>query len=544
MVLDNLKKVFKGELIQQKETLDLYSKDSSIFKIDPELVAISKDVEDIKHLVNFVNQNSKDGVSITVRSAGTDMTGGAINESIILDIGKNLNQLIDIENSIATVQPGMLYRDFEVETLKQNLLLPTYPASREICTVGGMVASNAGGELELAYGPVDRYISEIKIVLADGNEYTFVPLDKKGLEQKMAQKDFEGKLYSSIFELIKENSQLIANAKPKVSKNSTGYHIWDVFDGEMFDLSKLIVGSQGTLGVITEIKFKLIKPKQHQVLLVISLEDLNVLDKVVSKTLDYKPEAFEVYDDETLQLAASHAWDLSKSFKHSNRLSAYFDFLTEKIQSMQGKLPKLTLLANFTSDDLEEAKQRANMAKNGLKELNLKVEIKDTLKSAEKYWIVRHKSFGLLMKYSQNGKASSFIDDVIVKPEFLPEFLPKLNEIIKPYKNKMVYTFAGHIGDGNFHIIPLMDLSNPDIRAIIPELMDKVFDLVFSYQGSMSAEHNDGLIRGPYLPKMYGTEIYQLFKEVKNIFDPNNIFNPHKKADATFKYSFDHIIKE
>ena len=145
------------------------------------------------------------------------------------------------------------------------------------------------------------------------------------------------------------------------------------------------------------------------------------------------------------------------------------------------------------------------------------------------------------MKYSQGKKASSFIDDIIVKPEFLPEFLPKLNALIEPYKDKMVYTLAGHIGDGNFHIIPLMDLSKEDVRAVIPQLMDKVFKLVFEYQGSMSAEHNDGLIRGPYLPQMYGTDVYQLFKQVKDIFDPHNIFNPHKKVDATFKYSLDHL---
>ena len=147
------------------------------------------------------------------------------------------------------------------------------------------------------------------------------------------------------------------------------------------------------------------------------------------------------------------------------------------------------------------------------------------------------------MKYSKGKKASSFIDDIIVKPEFLPQFLPKLNALIEPYKDKMVYTLAGHIGDGNFHIIPLMDLAKEDVRAAVPELMEKVFKLVFEYQGSMSAEHNDGLIRGPYLPQMYGNDVYQLFKKVKEIFDPKNIFNPHKKTDATFEYSLSHMLK-
>lgn len=293
------------------------------------------------------------------------------------------------------------------------------------------------------------------------------------------------------------------------------------------------------MGIITRAEFRLIKPKKHQVLLVIFLPDLSQLDKVVEKVLEYKPEAFECFDDQTLHLALDHAWDLSKNFKHSNRILAYFGLLADK----KLDLPSLVLLANFTSDSPNEALQKARQAKVNLSSFNLQMEIKTSLKDQEKYWLIRHKSFGLLMKYSQGLKASSFIDDIIVKPQYLPEFLPKLNDLIAPYKDKMVYTLAGHIGDGNFHIIPLMDLSKEDVRAVVPELMEKVFELVFEYKGSMSAEHNDGLIRGPYLPKMYGEEVYQLFKKVKEIFDPKNIFNPHKKVDATFEYSLAHLVK-
>ncbi|MBI2600212.1 FAD-binding oxidoreductase [Candidatus Daviesbacteria bacterium] len=542
-LIDDLQKIIKGEVLNDNETLTKYSKDASIFEIKPQVVIFPKDTEDIKAVVNFINQHPKDNLSITARSAGTDMTGGAIGESIILDVSKNLNQLIALTDDSATVQPGMLYRDFEAQTLQKGLILPTYPASREICTVGGMVATNAGGELELTYGPINKYLTEVKVILADGNEYTFGSLDSQGLDAKIAQQDFEGKIYKDIFDLIYENEKLIKQARPQTSKNSTGFDLWDVWDGENFDLSKLIIGSQGTLGIITEIKFKLIKPKKHQVLLVISLPNLSELDTVVQKVLEHKPESFECFDDQTLKLAADHAWDLTKNFKHSDRISAYFNLLPEKIQNRQNRLPNLVLLANFTSDEKDEALQKAQTAMETLKSFNLKAEIKKSDKAQEKYWLIRHKSFGLLMKYSKGLKASSFIDDVIVKPEYLPQFLPKLNETIAPYKDKMVYTLAGHIGDGNFHIIPLMDLTREDVRAIIPELMEKVFKLVFEYKGSISAEHNDGLIRGPYLPEMYGDDVYQLFKKVKEIFDPKNIFNPHKKIDATFEYSLNHMVK-
>ena len=539
-IKDDLQKIFSSEILDDPETLEKYSKDSSIFKIIPKAILFPKDTEDIKKIVKYADEHN---LSITVRSAGTDMTGAAIGEDIILDVSKYLNKLIKVSEDSTIVQPGVFYRDFEVETLKQGLLLPTYPASREACTIGGMVANNAGGELELTYGPINKYLKSMKVVLADGNEYTFKVLTKDQLDTKITQKDFEGKIYSEVYDLIKENEDLVKNAKPKTSKNSTGYDLWEVFDGKNFesgltgfDLSKLIIGSQGTLGIITEVEFRLIKPKKYQILLVISLPNLDQLDQIVKKTLEFKPEAFECFDDQTFKLAIDHAWDMSKNFKHTNRLFAFLNLRGDKP-------PKLTLLANFTSDDKNEALKQAQKAKDVLAGLHLTADIKTSEKEAEKYWLIRHKSFGLLMKYSKGKKASSFIDDIIVKPQFLPEFLPKLNALIEPYKDRMVYTLAGHIGDGNFHIIPLMDLSREDVRAVIPELMEKVFKLVFEYKGSMSAEHNDGLIRGPYLPEMYGNDVYQLFKKVKEIFDPKNIFNPHKKVDATFEYSLKHMVK-
>ena len=533
---DDLAKIIQGDVLDDSETLTKYSHDASIFEITPQIIVFPKDIKDIKTLVNYANKNS---LSITVRSGGTDMSGAAIGENIILNMTKYFNKLINVSENSTTVQPGMFYRDFEAETLKQNLLLPTYPASREICTIGGMIANNAGGELELTYGPINKYLKNMKVVLADGNEYIFSSINKTLLDKKIQQNDFEGKIYSEIYDLIIENEELIKEAKPKTSKNSTGYDLWEVWDGVNFDLSKLMIGSQGTLGIVTETEFKLIKPKKYQTLLVISLPDLSQLDQIVKKVLEFKPEAFECFDDQTLKLALDHPWDLSKNFKYQNRLSAYFNLASNKKEN----LPNLILLANFTSDNEVESLEKASAAKGGISELNLVAELKLTQKEQEKYWLIRHKSFGLLMKYSKGKKASSFIDDIIVKPEYLPQFLPKLNEIIEPYKDRMVYTLAGHIGDGNFHIIPLMDLSKEEVRAIIPELMEKVFKLVFEYGGSMSGEHNDGLIRGPYLPEMYGDDVYQLFKKVKEIFDPKNIFNPHKKTDATFDYSLKHMVK-
>lgn len=540
---DTLQKIIKGQVLDDNETLTLYSKDASIFEIKPRLVIFPENTQDLTTLVNFVNQQEHANLSLTPRAAGTDMTGGAIGESIVIDMTKHFNKIINIGKDCATVQPGVFYRDFEKFTLKQNLIMPSYPASRAICTVGGMVADNAGGEKDLSYGQTKNYIKSLKVVLSDGNEYVFRALTKEELKKKIVQNNFEGNIYSQIYNLIENNRKIIEEARPKVLKNSTGYFIWDIWNGQTFDLCKLFAGSQGTLGIITEIEFKLVKPKAASSLLVIFLPALDNLDKIINQVLQFKPESFECFDIETLKLSVKHFLDLIKDFKHNNKLSAAFQFIPDIILSLRGNLPKLTMLANFTADSKEETLKNCQLAQQSLKLLKVKSEIKKDDRESEKYWIIRHKSFGLLRKYSENGQAASFIDDLIVKPQYLSDFLPKLNAIITPYKNRVVYTLSGHIGDGNFHIIPLMDLSKEEVRKIIPELMEKVFKLVFEYKGSMSAEHNDGLIRGPYLPVMYGSKTYQLFKEIKRIFDPKNIFNPHKKTDATFEYLLDHMIK-
>ncbi len=260
-----IKKFFKGDLDDSPETLEKYSHDASIFEILPKLVAYPKDSEDIKNLVRFVKEekqkNPKDSISITVRSAGTDMSGGAINTSIIMDVTRYMNALISIspDNREALVEPGMFYRDFEVETLKYGLILPCYTASKSINALGGMVGNNSSGEKTLKYGSTRNYVKELKVIFADGYEYIVRPLVKKELYAKVAQTDFEGKVYRELLEMINKNSESIQKARPNVSKNSAGYDLWDIWkeDTETFDLTKLIVGSQGTLGIVTKITLKL-----------------------------------------------------------------------------------------------------------------------------------------------------------------------------------------------------------------------------------------------------------------------------------------------
>lgn len=470
------------------------------------------------------------------------MSGGAINDSIIIEMTQYFNKISEVGKDFAITEPGVFYRDFEKQTLKNNLLLPCYTASREINTVGGMVANNSAGEKTLMYGQTKDYVTKLKVILSDGNEYRIKPLSATELKTKVLQKDFEGQIYKRMYELVSENLNLLKEAKPKVSKNSTGYLLWEIWDGKTFDLTKIFVGSQGTLGIITEIEFKLITPQQYSRMLVIFLKDLRNLGEITNKILEFKPETFESYDDYTIKFAMKFLPEIIKVFKPSSLISLFFQFIPEILMSLTGGLPKLILLPEFRGDTQEEVDRRCAQAAMALDKYRLKMRITRSGEESRKYWTLRRESFNLMRKHSPHQRTAPFIDDIIVKPDVLPQFLPKLRKIMSEYK--LTYTIAGHIGNGNFHIIPLMDLTNPESKQIIKDLGKRVYDLVFEYQGSMSAEHNDGLVRGPYLKQMYGEKVWSLFKQTKEIFDPENIFNPHKKIDASFEYFFDHISKD
>jgi FAD/FMN-containing dehydrogenase len=222
-------------------------------------------------------------------------------------------------------------------------------------------------------------------------------------------------------------------------------------------------------------------------------------------------------------------------------LSFAFRFLPEFWMVLTGGVPRLVLLAEFTGDDDAAVLEKTEKVRRELtNEFHVQTRIAKNKADAQKYWTMRRESFNLLRKHVNGKKTAPFIDDIIVRPEKLVDFLPKLEKMLALYKN-LTYTLAGHAGDGNFHVIPLMDLTDPSARQTIQELSEKVYNLVIEFGGSITAEHNDGLIRTPYLEKMYGPEVHHLFEQTKKIFDPQNIFNPRKKVGGDMQFAMNHI---
>ncbi|OGH37767.1 MAG: hypothetical protein A3B41_02530, partial [Candidatus Levybacteria bacterium RIFCSPLOWO2_01_FULL_37_26] len=525
------------------QTLTTYSHDASLFEVKPQVVIFPKNEEDVKALVKFAAENKKDNptLSLTARSGGTDMSGGSINDSIIVAFEKYFNHTPTINNNIATTEAGVYYRDFEKETLKHNLIFPSYPASREICAMGGIVNNNSGGEKSLQYGKTEKYVKRMKVVLSDGNIYELCPLSQNQLEKKMKLKTFEGDIYKKMHKLITDNYDEIMKAKPQVSKNSAGYFLWNVYDKDKktFDLTQLFVGSQGTLGFVLEADIELVPIHKHREMMIIFLHDLSNLDQIVKEALSLNPESFEAYDDSTLKLALRFFPEFAKLLGTKGIIQTAFDFLPEFLMIVFGGLPKLVLQVDFTGNDPDELKQKIKNLKEKLKPLHPKIRIAIE-KQEEKYWAIRRESFNLLRKKIRNKHTAPFIDDFSVKPEYLSKVLPQVTKLIKKYK-EFIFTIAGHVGDGNFHIIPLIDITDPKVRKDIPILAKEVYSLIHEYHGSITGEHNDGLIRTPYLKQMYGEKITSLFEQTKQIFDPDKIFNPRKKVYGDLDYAMNHI---
>ncbi len=545
LIKEELEKLIEGDVSDKNEDIVSHSSDASIFTMQPQLVIYPKNSKDIEKIVQFVNKNKKENsnLSITGRSAGTDMSGGTITDSISLDFTRYINQIVTIdENEMSTIiEPGVYFRDFEVLADKKHLLYPAYPASKNLCAFGGMLANNSGGEKSLNFGKTEKYVESLNIVLSDGLEHTFEKLDKPALDKKMKEEGFEGEIFRKMYYLVDRNFDFIKNSKPNVSKISSGYNIWNIWDKQLFDLSQVFIGSQGTLGMITKAKLRLIKERDKRGLVIIFLENFDHLPNLINEILEFSPESFESFDNYTFKLALKFIFQFSKILG-KKAIDMPLEFLPEFLLVLkERKLPKLVLLVEFNEDDLSIVKEKTEKLITHLKKYNnLYYRVAKNESDIEKYFAIRRESFNLLRGKIKNLKAAPFIDDIIVRPQYLPEFLPKLYSILD--EEKLIYTVAGHMGDGNFHIIPLMDLSKKEEKDRIFKIADKVYSLVLEYKGIFSAEHNDGLIRSPYLQMEYGDKIYEIFKEIKNIFDPLNIFNPYKKIGTTKEFSSKYII--
>lgn len=538
-----LKSAVRGKILEDETSLAAHSTDASIFKVTPAAVFVPEDADDLADAVRAVAEEAKKGnkVTLTARAAGTCMSGGSLTDSIQVDCAK-LDRIDYQGGDTITAQPGAYFRDVERAYASSGRLFPSYPASKMLCAIGGMVANNAGGEKNLSYGKTNRYVASLDVVLDDGSRATLRKLDEAELAEKLKLQNREGEIYRATHALVMEHQEAIQEGRPRVTKNSSGYDLWDIWDptAKTFDLTQLITGSQGTLCLIADTTLRLVKPHPYSSLTVLFLKDERHIANFVHDLLVFRPESLESFDHHTLGLALRFMPAIARHMG-IGLIGLAIRFIPEVINSLLHGLPRLTILVELTSDSREELNARAAKLQAMLRSEGIRYRDAGSGGEANKYWAIRRESFSLLRERTKDRSTAPFMDDLIVRVEGLSEFMPQLEKLMESYEQYMTYTIAGHVGDGNFHIIPLIDLHDPEARHAMFKLQDEAIALTLAFGGSTSGEHNDGLIRTRYVEKQFGKGLNQLFEKTKDIWDPKGIFNPGKKVRGDWEFAQAHI---
>jgi FAD/FMN-containing dehydrogenase len=509
------------------ETLVSYSRDASIFEVRPAGVLFPRSFEELAEAVRDVANRRLHGedVSLTVRNAGTCMSGGSLSEGYVADVSVHLNRIgdVDVATNTVWVDGGTMHANLEDALAPQGLYFAPYTSSHRICGVGGMLGNNASGEKSVKYGPTSENVERVRVLLSDGETYEFGPLTPDQLEEKKRLDTFEGQLYRDITAMLDAHADAIAK-HPRVKKNAAGYALWELWNADrtVFNLGRLFIGAQGTLGIITEAKLKLVPLAPASRTILVPLGDVGDLAPVVQTMLRYAPDTCETFDRHTYE-----------------RARELFPEHAARAHLAEGK--HVIVFASYDRATQEEADIWAGQAKEALEAMGYRVAWLNDPADVESYLLIRRQSFKMLMEHPDpQTRAMPYLEDTIVPIRHYGEFIAATEAILSEYD--MTYTYAGHIGDGSIRLIPLVNMEAPGAAERIMESAQRIYDLVFAFGGSISVDHNDGLIRTPFIGRMYGEEMNTLFVEVKNLLDPLGIFNPGKKVVGSRAYAQAHII--
>lgn len=539
---------FKGEVSTQAVLLDKYSTDESIFSIRPQVVIQPMDARDVEIAVSVLSRETKrfPTLSLTPRAAGTGLGGGSLTDSVVIDMKEHMNHVLRVGRLGGRVTftslPGAWWRDVEAELKKYDSYLPSYPASKAICTIGGAVANNAAGPDSLRYGHAADWIESLEVVLHDARTYTITPLNYKEFKKVSKEKNALGKIAAEVFALIEKNETVIEKAKPKTAKNTAGYPLWSVIDTSVeqfkrgqgvFDLTRLIAGSQGTIGIITSLTMRT-EPIAHDVdLVVVPVFDLSAAGKVVLESLKFDPINVEIFDALTYDAAMKNPTFFKTRFLGYPYYRLLAHLYANYYLRWGGRLPEFVLLITLDQKKMSEMSVSAKEIAKTLREAGgSSARLINNRFEREMYWAVRDSSFLLSKLLDVNKRPAAFLEDMTVPPEHLANFFVDIKYLLKKFK--VTAAVHGHGGNAHFHFYPLLDFTNKATPELIMKMSDEFFHTAIKYKGSICGEHNDGIIRTPYLSLMFSSKVLKLFAEVEHIFDPLDIFNPGKKVNPRF----------
>jgi FAD/FMN-containing dehydrogenase len=504
-----------GTVTDAPEALDYFATDASIFTMRPTAIVYPKNTADVRRTVGFAAERTTAGkpLSVVARGKGTDQSGGAIGDGLEVVFPAYMNRLLHMDRDTVTVQPGMTYHALQQILQAHGRWLPPYPTSSGFASIGGAVANNAGGEKSLKYGTTRQYVKRLKVVLSDGSLIETKRISARELSRKKGQSDLEGAIYRKIDALVLDNQALVTKSQPKTTKNAAGYALNRVRGSAgSFDLSQLFVGSQGTLGIITEMTLATVPWNPSTSLVVGYFDDLDKAGEAAAKLVGLKPSALEMVDGNLLEYLRQHE--------------------PGEIEGLvPDKLPEIVLLVEFDDHSQLQQTLKLRRASGILKRFATSQRVATDTLEQEALWKIRRSAAAVVWMTGGAKKALPVIEDGVVPVAKLSQFLTLTYRLLA--KHGLNAAVWGHAGDGNLHLQPFLDLGKPKDVDKIFALASDFYDIVVSLGGSTSGGHNDGMMRGPYLRAVYGDQMYELFEQVKTVCDPHNILNPGKKIGVT-----------
>lgn len=510
-----------GEVITSPETRRFFSTDASILTLTPSVICYPANESDVRKTARFTWQLAERGrvIPITARGGGSDQGGAAIGEGIMMVFPAHMNRILELDSKSGAVivEPGINYGRLQQTLFTHARFLPPSPSSLDYSTIGGALANNASGEKSIKYGDTRKFAKALRVVLANGEIIETRRLSKRELNKKLGLATFEGEVYRSIDTLIEENHDLITKIDLSTGKNAAGYALNEIKRKDSsFDLTPLFVGSQGTLGIITEATLSTETHNPNTTLLVALVDDLQISEELIIELRKFgdTPCAIEAVDRNLLEYVQA---------RNPNYLKGV----------VSPPFPKVALLIEF--DTLNERQQK-RLAKKAAKMFD-KYQINYRLETDHEQKVLLQKLRGgssiVLSGGDSREAALPFIGDGAVPLERLREYMDSAYKLFAHYQVPVV--MWGHVGDGNLHFQPLLDLGQVGDRQKIFRLYDEYYKLVIAIGGTTTAQQNDGRIRAPLLTQLFGEDIYALFQKTKQIFDPYGTLNAGVKIGTTME---------
>lgn len=531
MKIERLREKIEGEVRTDKLTLGSYATDASVYQEIPSAVVIPQSKADIIEVVKFCNEN---GLPIIPRAAGTSLAGQCVGSGIVVDIGKQFKQILDLDLTEKTVwvEPGVIRNELNHFLKTHGLHFGPNTSTANRCMIGGMVGNNSCGSSSIKYGSTRDHVLEMKVILSDGSEAHFSKIDLEEIKQKANLNNLEGNIYQEIYKIVSDPKIKEDIGKhfphPEVERRNSGYALDSLL--EEFNLCSLLAGSEGTLAFTTAVKLSLDPlPGDHRVVICPHFESVHAAMKAIPAIMKFQPDMCELMDKVILDCTKANAKQAKNRF------------------FLKGD-PKAVLMVQFNRNSALELEKIVQEFKGMLQQdLNAYASPEVYAPDDVRVFELRAAGLGVLANLPGEAKAVACIEDTAVRIEDLADYIADFEQMMEHFGQKSV--FYAHAGAGEIHLRPILDLKKQSDVDLFYDITKATALLVKKYHGSLSGEHGDGRVRAEFLPLMVGEDMYEIFKQVKRIWDPNNIFNPGKIVNAApmtsaLRYVPDQIIEE